>query len=100
MRKRRWESSPPCSSAPTGSIQMCSKKPTPMPLWIVLSCHSMIALGTMFGGWRIVRTMGNKLSRLQPMGGVCAESAAAATLFFASYKGPWSHRPSFAGSAT
>ena len=58
-----------------------------MPLWIVLSCHSAIALGTMFGGWRIVRTMGNKLTRLQPMGGVCAESAAAATLFFASYKG-------------
>ncbi|MEO7369681.1 MAG: inorganic phosphate transporter, partial [Ilumatobacteraceae bacterium] len=57
------------------------------PLWIVLSCHSAIALGTMFGGWRIVRTMGNKLTRLQPMGGVCAESAAAATLFFASYKG-------------
>ncbi|MEP7113216.1 MAG: inorganic phosphate transporter [Ilumatobacteraceae bacterium] len=58
-----------------------------LPLWIVLSCHSAIALGTMFGGWRIVRTMGNKLTRLQPMGGVCAESAAAATLFFASYKG-------------
>ena len=63
------------------------KETDAMPLWIVLSCHSMIALGTMFGGWRIVRTMGNKLTRLQPMGGVCAESAAAATLFFASYKG-------------
>jgi PiT family inorganic phosphate transporter len=63
------------------------KEADAMPLWIVLSCHSAIALGTMFGGWRIVRTMGNKLTRLQPMGGVCAESAAAATLFFASYKG-------------
>ncbi|HVE17692.1 MAG TPA: inorganic phosphate transporter [Ilumatobacteraceae bacterium] len=63
------------------------QKADAMPLWIVLSCHSAIALGTMFGGWRIVRTMGNKLTRLQPMGGVCAESAAAATLFFASYKG-------------
>ena len=63
------------------------KETDAMPLWIVLSCHSAIALGTMFGGWRIVRTMGNKLTRLQPMGGVCAESAAAATLFFASYKG-------------
>jgi len=52
-----------------------------------LSCHIAIALGTMFGGWRIVRTMGNKLTRLQPMGGVCAESSAAATLFFASFKG-------------
>ena len=58
-----------------------------LPLWIVLSCHSAIALGTMLGGWRIVRTMGSKLTKLQPMGGVCAESAAAATLFFASYKG-------------
>jgi PiT family inorganic phosphate transporter len=58
-----------------------------LPLWIVLSCHGAIALGTMMGGWRIVRTMGTKLTRLQPMGGVCAESAAAATLFFASYNG-------------
>ncbi len=58
-----------------------------LPLWIVLGCHGAIALGTMFGGWRIVRTMGTKLTRLQPMGGVCAESAAAATLFFASYQG-------------
>ena len=41
----------------------------------------------MLGGWRIVRTMGTKLTRLQPMGGVCAESAAAATLFFASFQG-------------
>jgi PiT family inorganic phosphate transporter len=58
-----------------------------IPLWVVLSCHGAIALGTMFGGWRIVRTMGTKLTRLQPMGGVCAETAAAATLFFASYQG-------------
>jgi PiT family inorganic phosphate transporter len=62
-------------------------EPDSIPLWIVLSCHIAIALGTMFGGWRIVRTMGNKLTRLQPMGGVCAESSAAATLFFASFKG-------------
>ena len=58
-----------------------------LPLWIVISCHSAIALGTMFGGWKIVRTMGTKLTKLQPMGGVCAESAAAATLFFTSIKG-------------
>jgi inorganic phosphate transporter, PiT family len=58
-----------------------------LPLWIVLSCHGAIALGTMMGGWKIVKTMGNKLTRLQPMGGVCAETAAAATLFFTSYKG-------------
>ncbi len=61
--------------------------PDGLPLWIVLSCHGAIALGTMFGGWKIVKTMGSKLTRLEPMGGVCAESAAAATLFFASYNG-------------
>ena len=61
--------------------------PESIPLWIVLSCHTAIALGTMFGGWRIVRTMGTKLTRLQPMGGVCAESAAAGSLFFASFAG-------------
>ena len=48
-----------------------------VPLWVVLSAHTAIGLGTMFGGWKIVRTMGNKLTRLQPMGGVCAEAAAA-----------------------
>lgn len=58
-----------------------------IPMWIVLSCHAAIALGTMTGGWKIVKTMGTKLTKLEPMGGVCAESAAAATLFFASYNG-------------
>jgi PiT family inorganic phosphate transporter len=62
-------------------------EPDGIPLWVVLSCHLAIALGTMLGGWRIVRTMGTKLTRLNPMGGVCAESAAAATLFFASFQG-------------
>jgi PiT family inorganic phosphate transporter len=54
---------------------------------VVLSAHTAIALGTLFGGWRIVRTMGTKLTKLQPMGGVCAESSAAAVLFFVSHKG-------------
>jgi PiT family inorganic phosphate transporter len=58
-----------------------------IPLWVVLSAHTAIGLGTLFGGWKIVKTMGNKLTRLQPMGGVCAETAAAATLFFASANG-------------
>jgi len=61
--------------------------PDGIPLWVVLSCQTAIAFGTMLGGWRIVRTMGTKLTRLQPMGGVCAESAAAATLFFATHQG-------------
>ena len=50
---------------------------------IILSCHAAIALGTMFGGWRIVKTMGSGITRLQPVGGFCAEGAAAATIIFA-----------------
>jgi PiT family inorganic phosphate transporter len=48
--------------------------------WIILSCHAAIALGTMFGGWRIVKTMGSGITRLQPVGGFCAETAAAFTI--------------------
>src|SRR5947209_20120755 len=53
-------------------------------LWVVLAAHSAIGLGTLTGGWRIVKTMGSRITRLQPVGGLAAESAAAATLFFAS----------------
>ena len=52
-----------------------------IPFWIVLMCHTAMGLGTLIGGWRIVRTMGVKITRLNPFGGFCAESAAAATLF-------------------
>ena len=55
-----------------------------IPLWVVLSCHAAIALGTMFGGWRIVKTMGQRVTKLKPVDGFCAEAAAAATLFTAS----------------
>ncbi len=55
-----------------------------IPLWIVLSCHAAIALGTMMGGWRVVKTMGQRVTKLKPVDGFCAESAAAATLFTAS----------------
>ena len=58
-----------------------------VPLWVVLSAHTAIALGTLTGGWRIVKTMGSKLTRLKPVGGVCAESAAAGMLFFTSAYG-------------
>jgi PiT family inorganic phosphate transporter len=50
-----------------------------VPLWVVLSAHVAIALGTLTGGWRIVKTMGSKITKLQPAGGMAAESAAAAT---------------------
>lgn len=55
-----------------------------IPLWIVLTCHATIVLGTMSGGWRIVKTMGNKLSKLRPVDGFCAEGAASLVLFGAS----------------
>jgi PiT family inorganic phosphate transporter len=58
-----------------------------VPLWVVLSAHVAIGLGTLTGGWRIVKTMGSRITRLQPVGGVAAESAAAATLFFTSHAG-------------
>jgi len=58
-----------------------------IPLWIVLSCHAAIALGTMLGGWRIVKTMGQKLSKLRPVDGFCAETGAALTLYVSSALG-------------
>ncbi|MFN8053282.1 MAG: inorganic phosphate transporter [Acidimicrobiales bacterium] len=58
-----------------------------VPLWVVLCAHSAIALGTMSGGWRIVKTMGSKITRLQPVGGFAAETGAAVMLFFASAVG-------------
>ena len=52
-----------------------------IPWWIILSCNAAMALGTAFGGWRIVKTMGMKITKLQPVGGFCAEAAGALTLF-------------------
>jgi PiT family inorganic phosphate transporter len=52
-----------------------------IPFWVVISCQAAIALGTMFGGWRIVKTMGQKIAKLRPIDGFCAESGAAIALF-------------------
>ncbi|MEO5772015.1 MAG: inorganic phosphate transporter [Burkholderiaceae bacterium] len=54
------------------------------PAWVIWSCYIAIALGTMFGGWRIVKTMGQKITKLKPVGGFCAETGGAITLFLAS----------------
>jgi PiT family inorganic phosphate transporter len=54
-----------------------------VPFWVVLACQAAMALGTLFGGWRIVRTMGSRITRLTPFQGVCAETAGAITLFLA-----------------
>jgi inorganic phosphate transporter, PiT family len=62
-------------------------KDDPIALWIKLSCQAAIALGTLLGGWRIVKTMGQKITKLKPFEGFCAESAGALTLFGATYFG-------------
>ena len=58
-----------------------------VPFWVVISCNGAMALGTLFGGWRIVRTMGSRITRLTPLQGVCAETAGSITLFLATYLG-------------
>ena len=58
-----------------------------VPLWVVLSAHAAIALGTVTGGWRIVKTMGQKITKLRPIDGFCAETAAASSIFLSTYLG-------------
>jgi PiT family inorganic phosphate transporter len=58
-----------------------------IPLWVVLAAHSAIALGTLSGGWRIVKTMGQKITKLRPIDGVCAETAGACSIFLATHMG-------------
>jgi PiT family inorganic phosphate transporter len=58
-----------------------------IPLWVILAAHAAIALGTLSGGWRIIHTMGTKITRLQPVGGFAAETAGAVTLFLATALG-------------
>jgi PiT family inorganic phosphate transporter len=55
----------------------------PLPLWVIIACYLAIALGTLFGGWRIVKTMGQRITKLKPVGGFCAETGGAMTLFIA-----------------
>ena len=57
------------------------------PMWTIVSCYAAIGLGTMFGGWRIVKTMGQKITKLKPVGGFCAETGGALTLFIATAMG-------------
>jgi len=58
-----------------------------VPYWVVLSCYGAIGLGTVFGGWRIIKLMGQKITKLKPVGGFCAQTGGAATLFFATALG-------------
>lgn len=63
-----------------GMVGAADKAP---PYWVIISCYVAIGLGTMFGGWRIVKTMGQKITKLKPVGGFCAETGGALTLFIA-----------------
>ena len=58
-----------------------------LPMWVILSCYAAIGLGTLFGGWRIVKTMGQKITKLKPFNAVCAETGGALTLFIATIFG-------------
>jgi PiT family inorganic phosphate transporter len=64
-----------------------SATPDHLPLWVVTSCYVAMALGTLFGGWRIVKTMGQRITKLKPVGGFSAETGGALTLFLASMLG-------------
>jgi len=61
--------------------------PASVPFWVVIACHVAMGLGTLSGGWRIVKTMGMKITKLQPVGGFCAETSGAITLFAATALG-------------
>jgi PiT family inorganic phosphate transporter len=81
------------ASGPAGKV--------PVPLWVVLSCHGAMALGTLMGGWRIVRTMGSRITKLTPADGFCAEFSGATALFVATGLGiPVSTTHTIAGAIT
>lgn len=63
-----------------GAVAASDARP---PTWVIFSCYLAISLGTLFGGWRIVKTMGQKITKLKPVGGFCAETGGAMTLFMA-----------------
>jgi inorganic phosphate transporter, PiT family len=71
----------------SGYLQMEPNGDLPVPLWIVLSAHAAIALGTLSGGWRIVKTLGHRITALKPVGGFAAETAAAISLYLATFLG-------------
>jgi PiT family inorganic phosphate transporter len=70
-----------------GYLQLEDNGDLPVPLWVVLAAHAAIALGTLSGGWRIVKTLGQRITALKPVGGFSAETAAAASLYLATFLG-------------
>jgi inorganic phosphate transporter, PiT family len=82
--KRGW--SEPNPNSPMNAFNLFGHHHS-VAWWIILTCNGAIALGTVFGGWRIVKTMGSGITRLQPVGGFCAETAAASTIIWATLAG-------------
>ncbi len=68
-------------------IQTSGPDDFPIKWWIIIPCYTAISIGTMFGGWRIVKTMGQKVTKLKPVGGFCAETAGAFTLLITAFSG-------------
>jgi inorganic phosphate transporter, PiT family len=68
-------------------IQVNGPDDFPIKWWIIIPCYTAISIGTMFGGWRIVKTMGQKVTKLKPVGGFCAETAGAFTLLITAFSG-------------
>ena len=82
----------------SGSAGMTGKD-DPVPHWVVVACYVTIGLGTMFGGWRIVKTMGQRITKVRPVGGFCAELSGSITLFLATGLGiPVSTTQTIAGA--
>ena len=70
-----------------GYLELQPNGDLPVPLWVVLAAHAAISLGTLSGGWRIVKTLGQRITALKPVGGFSAETAAACSLYLATYLG-------------
>ncbi|GAB2180640.1 inorganic phosphate transporter [Denitratisoma sp. agr-D3] len=64
-----------------------SSADAPVPIWVIVACYTAMGLGTLFGGWRIVKTMGQRITKLKPVGGFCAETGGALTLFMSTALG-------------
>ena len=78
---------------------LIARRVSHIPLWVVITCNGAMALGTLFGGWKIVRTMGTRITHLTPLQGVCAETAGSITLFMATSLGiPVSTTQTIAGA--
>ncbi len=70
-----------------GHLTVAPGKSPHVPIWVILACHAAMGLGTLSGGWRIVQTMGMRITKLAPVGGFCSETSGAITLFFATAMG-------------